>query len=62
MLKKKLNMNKRLKDLFLIESLQNNYRINENESLEAIFEEKIKRIKHDKELKEKTNGIFSEGS
>ena len=33
---------KRLKDLFLIESLQNNYRINENESLEAIFEEKIK--------------------
>jgi len=33
---------KRLKDLFLIESLQNSYRITENESLEVIFEEKIK--------------------
>ncbi len=33
---------KRLKDLFLIESLQNTYRINENDSLENIFEEKIK--------------------
>ena len=33
---------KRLKDLFLIESLQNTYRMNENESLEYIFEEKIK--------------------
>ena len=34
---------KRLKDLFLIESIQNNYRINENESLDVIFEEKIKK-------------------
>lgn len=33
---------KRLKDMFLIESIQNNYRITENESLEYIFEEKIK--------------------
>lgn len=33
---------KRLKDLFLIESIQNNYRITEDESLEYIFEEKIK--------------------
>ena len=34
---------KRLKDLFLIESLQNKYRITENESLHNIFEEKIKK-------------------
>ncbi len=34
---------KRLKDLFLIESIQNKYRINENESLEKIFEEKIQK-------------------
>lgn len=34
---------KRLKDLFLIESVQNKYRINENESLEKIFEEKIQK-------------------
>jgi len=33
---------KRLKDMFLIESIQNAYRITENESLEYIFEEKIK--------------------
>ncbi|HLC57810.1 MAG TPA: hypothetical protein VJH95_04515 [Candidatus Nanoarchaeia archaeon] len=33
---------KRLKDIFLIESQQNTYRINENDSLENIFEEKIK--------------------
>ena len=34
---------KRLKDLFLIESIQNKYRINENETLEKIFEEKIQK-------------------
>ncbi|MBI4158954.1 hypothetical protein HY500_01700 [Candidatus Woesearchaeota archaeon] len=34
---------KRLKDLFLIESIQNKYRINENESLEKIFEDKIEK-------------------
>jgi|SRR3989338_2470077 len=34
---------KRLKDLFLIESVQNKYRINENEPLEKIFEEKIQK-------------------
>ena len=34
---------KRLKDIFLIESLQNKYRLNENEFLHNIFEEKIKR-------------------
>src|SRR3989344_3633285 len=34
---------KRLKDIFLIESLQNKYRITENESLHNIFEEKIKK-------------------
>ena len=34
---------KRLKNMFLIESIQNNYRITENESLHTIFEEKIKK-------------------
>ena len=35
---------KRLKDLFLIENIKNSYRINENESLINIFEEKIERF------------------
>jgi len=35
---------KRLKDLFLIENVKNEYRINENESLINIFEEKIERF------------------
>ena len=35
---------KRLKDLFLIESISNNYRINENEKLINIFEEKIEKF------------------
>ena len=35
---------KRLKDLFLIENLSNNYRINENEKLINIFEEKIEKF------------------
>src|SRR3989344_7162192 len=35
---------KRLKDLFLIESLSNQYRINENEKLIAIFEDKIEKF------------------
>ena len=35
---------KRLKDLFLIESLSNSYRINENEKLINIFEEKIEKF------------------
>jgi len=35
---------KRLKDLFLIESVKNEYRINENESLINIFEEKIEKF------------------
>lgn len=35
---------KRLKDLFLIESINNNYRITENETLEKIFEEKIEKF------------------
>ena len=34
---------KRLKDLFLIERRENNYRINENEELNKIFEEKIEK-------------------
>lgn len=34
---------KRLKDMFLIETNQNKYRITENESLNNIFEEKIKK-------------------
>lgn len=34
---------KRLKDSFLIEKVQNNYRINENEHLINIFEEKIEK-------------------
>ena len=35
---------KRLKDLFLIENIKNEYRINENESLINIFEEKIEKF------------------
>lgn len=35
---------KRLKDLFLIENLSNQYRINENEKLINIFEEKIEKF------------------
>lgn len=35
---------KRLKDLFLIENIRNEYRINENESLIKIFEEKIEKF------------------
>ena len=35
---------KRLKDLFLIENVKNSYRINENEALINIFEEKIERF------------------
>lgn len=34
---------KRLKDLFLIENIENNYRITEKEKLSVIFEEKIKK-------------------
>ena len=34
---------KRLKDIFLIESINNNYRITENETLERIFEERIEK-------------------
>ena len=32
---------KRLRDIFLVEKVKNNYRINENESLQTIFEERI---------------------
>mgnify|MGYP001594166769 CR=1 FL=1 len=35
---------KRLKDLFLIESIKNSYRISEFEELDKIFEEKIERF------------------
>jgi len=35
---------KRLRDLFLIENLNNKYRINENENLIHIFEEKIEKF------------------
>ena len=35
---------KRLRDLFLIEKVSNNYRITENDSLENIFQEKIKKF------------------
>jgi hypothetical protein len=35
---------KRLRDLFLIEKIKNNYRITENESLLKIFEEKIEKF------------------
>jgi len=34
---------KRLKDIFIIESINNNYRVTENESLERIFEERIEK-------------------
>jgi len=33
----------RLRDLFIVEKVANNYRINENDSITNIFEEKIKR-------------------
>ena len=35
---------KRLKDLFIIENIKNNYRISENLSLSEIFEEKIEKF------------------
>tara|TARA_Y100000034_G_C6868735_1_gene396275 strand:+ start:812 stop:1258 length:447 start_codon:yes stop_codon:yes gene_type:complete len=35
---------KRLKDLYIIEKRENIYRINENENLDKIFEEKIKKF------------------
>ena len=35
---------KRLKDMFLIESISNKYRVTENASLEEIFEEKIEKF------------------
>ena len=35
---------KRLKDLFLIENINNKYRVNENENLIDIFEEKIEKF------------------
>jgi len=35
---------KRLKDLLIIESTHNTYKLNENESLKNIFEEKIKKF------------------
>ena len=55
---------KRLRDMFLIEKVQNTYRITENDSLENIFQEKIKKFYLDsivkrveeyfKELKQKS--------
>ena len=35
---------KRLRDLFLIENINNKYRISENEPLISIFEEKIEKF------------------
>ena len=35
---------KRLRDLFIIEKVANNYRINENAKLEELFEEKIEKF------------------
>ena len=35
---------KRLRDLFLVEKVANNYRINENASLTELFEEKIEKM------------------
>ena len=35
---------KRLKDIFLIENISNNYRINENDKLINIFEEKLEKF------------------
>ena len=34
---------KRLKDMFLIEKINNLYRINENEDLDVLFEEKLEK-------------------
>ena len=42
---------KRLRDLFLIEKIQNTYRITENDSLENIFQEKIKKFYLDSIIK-----------
>ncbi|MEK6948525.1 MAG: hypothetical protein AABX19_04775 [Nanoarchaeota archaeon] len=35
---------RRLRELFLVEKIKNNYRISENENLHVIFEEKIKKF------------------
>lgn len=48
---------KRLKDLFLIESIANNYRITENAKLTEIFEEKIEKY-HLETIKERVKEYF----
>ena len=50
---------KRLKDLFLVESNQNQYRITENESLINIFEEKIEKF-YLQSIKERVRDYFIE--
>lgn len=48
---------KRLKDIFLIESVANNYRITENAKLTEIFEEKIEKY-HLETIKERVKEYF----
>ena len=50
---------KRLKDLFLIENVKNSYRINENEVLINIFEERIERF-HIKSILDRIKEYFRE--
>ena len=49
---------KRLKDMFLVESIANRYNISEFESLQTIFEEKIERF-YLKNIVERVKGYFS---
>ena len=48
---------KRLKDIFLIESVTNKYRINEFESMQTIFEEKIEKF-YLKSIKDRVRSYF----
>ena len=50
---------KRLKDLFLVESNQNQYQITENESLINIFEEKIEKF-YLQSIKERVRDYFED--
>tara|TARA_Y100000310_G_C20640036_1_gene793384 strand:+ start:491 stop:955 length:465 start_codon:yes stop_codon:yes gene_type:complete len=52
---------KRLKDLFLIESVQNKYRITENERLVTIFDEKIEKF-YLASIRDRVREYFEEAS
>lgn len=48
---------KRLRDLYLVEKVKNNYRITENDTLENIFNEKIKKF-HVESILDRVNEYF----